>query len=148
MGMVKKVMSMLKPDHPRVGVKIQRSFVSPPRTPLLSVWHLAELNFPYLMNTGKAQRSEDRRLSRQNTKHSGTTCFACRSKGHAAKDCPNVLLSSSVNDLLPVSGNEASENAVDGAKRKAVDEGQGKGFKRAKGKKGSDVAGTSGRCYR
>jgi zinc finger CCHC domain-containing protein 9 len=101
---------------------------------LLCIDHLA----------GKAQRSEQRRVGRQAAKHASTTCFACRSKGHAAKDCPNVLLASASSDLAPV-GEESA-----GDKRKAEESQQAppRGMKRAKGKKGADVAGTSGRCYR
>ncbi|KAG8766795.1 hypothetical protein FRC12_006654 [Ceratobasidium sp. 428] len=32
--------------------------------------------------------SETRRLRRVDARQSGTVCFACREKGHAAKDCP------------------------------------------------------------
>lgn len=32
--------------------------------------------------------TETRRLKRISQKHVQTTCFACREKGHAAKDCP------------------------------------------------------------
>lgn len=31
-----------------------------------------------------------RRQKRVNERLSGTICFACREKGHAAKDCPTV----------------------------------------------------------
>ena len=37
--------------------------------------------------------SERRRLKRQQEKYANTTCFACREKGHAAKDCPKALAS-------------------------------------------------------
>ncbi|KAL5485483.1 hypothetical protein ACEPAI_8125 [Sanghuangporus weigelae] len=37
-----------------------------------------------------AARSEQRRLQRKQEKLVNTTCFACREKGHAAKDCPKV----------------------------------------------------------
>lgn len=40
-------------------------------------------------------RREDRRIKRINEKMQSTTCFACRGKGHAAKDCPNALAGSS-----------------------------------------------------
>ena len=33
--------------------------------------------------------TEARRLKRISQKDMQTTCFACREKGHAAKDCPN-----------------------------------------------------------
>lgn len=32
--------------------------------------------------------SERRRLKRIRERHADTICFACREKGHAAKDCP------------------------------------------------------------
>lgn len=35
--------------------------------------------------------SEQRRLKRQQDRYAQTTCFACREKGHAAKDCPKAL---------------------------------------------------------
>lgn len=35
--------------------------------------------------------SEKRRLARIAEREASTTCFACRSKGHAARDCPNAL---------------------------------------------------------
>lgn len=89
-------------------------------------------------STGRAQKSEQRRLDRQSSKHAGTTCFACRAKGHAAKDCPTVLLAASTD------GGYAAKRKADGEEV----EGGKKGLKRAKGKKGSDVAGASGRCYR
>ncbi|KAL5507580.1 hypothetical protein ACEPAH_7036 [Sanghuangporus vaninii] len=38
----------------------------------------------------KAARSEQRRIQRKQEKLANTTCFACRKKGHAAKDCPKV----------------------------------------------------------
>ncbi|KAJ3564130.1 hypothetical protein NP233_g8493 [Leucocoprinus birnbaumii] len=46
------------------------------------------------MEKQKKQRrlvsSEMRRQKRINERNADTTCFACREKGHAAKDCPNV----------------------------------------------------------
>ncbi|PPQ63729.1 hypothetical protein CVT24_004238 [Panaeolus cyanescens] len=38
----------------------------------------------------KEKASEARRLKRIKDKMSSTTCFACREKGHAAKDCPTT----------------------------------------------------------
>lgn len=35
--------------------------------------------------------SEKRRLDRISEREANTTCFACRSQGHSAKDCPNNL---------------------------------------------------------
>lgn len=35
--------------------------------------------------------SEQRRLKRQQERAAQTTCFACREKGHAARDCPKAL---------------------------------------------------------
>ncbi|KAG2132601.1 hypothetical protein BD769DRAFT_1448469 [Suillus cothurnatus] len=37
-----------------------------------------------------AQRSESRRQKRIAEKYADTTCFACRSKGHTARDCPTI----------------------------------------------------------
>jgi zinc finger CCHC domain-containing protein 9 len=85
--------------------------------------------------TGKAQKTEDRRQGRVQDRNSNTTCFACRAKGHAAKDCPNVLLAAANTDL----GHEEVEEQPSGDSR---------GLKRKKGKKGADLAGSSGRCYR
>ncbi|KAJ9102479.1 hypothetical protein QFC21_002879 [Naganishia friedmannii] len=83
----------------------------------------------------KAQKTEDRRQGREQDRNTNTTCFACRAKGHAAKDCPNVLLAAANTDL----GQEEVEEQPSGDSR---------GLKRKKGKKGADLAGSSGRCYR
>ncbi|KAL5528740.1 hypothetical protein ACEPAF_7877 [Sanghuangporus sanghuang] len=48
-------------------------------------------------------RSEQRRLQRKQEKLANTTCFACREKGHAAKDCPKVKSSQT-------SGNRAGKS--------------------------------------
>ncbi|KAG1812077.1 uncharacterized protein BJ212DRAFT_469695 [Suillus subaureus] len=37
-----------------------------------------------------AQRSESRRQKRIAEKYADTTCFACRRKGHTARDCPTI----------------------------------------------------------
>lgn len=37
-----------------------------------------------------AQRSESRRQKRIAEKYADTTCFACREKGHTARDCPTI----------------------------------------------------------
>jgi zinc finger CCHC domain-containing protein 9 len=43
---------------------------------------------PYLRNNLVLSASENRRQKRIDEKMAGTICFACRAKGHAAKDCP------------------------------------------------------------
>lgn len=35
--------------------------------------------------------SERRRVKRLDERHADTTCFACREKGHAARDCKKAL---------------------------------------------------------
>ncbi|KAH7888922.1 hypothetical protein F5I97DRAFT_1803135 [Phlebopus sp. FC_14] len=39
---------------------------------------------------GYARRTEQRRLKRTADRQANTTCFACREKGHAARDCPKA----------------------------------------------------------
>lgn len=93
-----------------------------------------------------AERSDDRRMKRQNLTTTNTTCFACRSVGHAARDCPNVLLAAQginnegtatlLGDGEKAEGGEAQEKGKQAEK----------GMKRGKGKRGGEV--TGGRCYR
>ena len=40
--------------------------------------------------SGYQKRTEQRRLKRVSDRHPDTVCFACREKGHAAKDCPKA----------------------------------------------------------
>jgi hypothetical protein len=40
---------------------------------------------------GYEKRTEQRRLTRIAERHADTVCFACREKGHAAKDCPKAV---------------------------------------------------------
>ena len=70
------------------------------------------------------------------TKYSSTTCFACRSVGHAARDCPNVLLAASGDGGSAAMLDDAVGNGSKGKE----------GMKRKKGKMGGDV--TGGKCYR
>lgn len=35
--------------------------------------------------------SEQRRLRREGERSADTTCFACREKGHAARNCPQAI---------------------------------------------------------
>lgn len=42
----------------------------------------------YLSSIVDVSPSERRRLQRIAEKNANTTCFACREKGHAARDCP------------------------------------------------------------
>lgn len=104
-----------------------------------------------------AERTESRREHRITTKHQGTTCFACRGIGHAARDCPNVLLAAAgganaVEGTAAMLGDGAASTALQvdeaskGAKVTEVGKDEGKGMKRGKGKKGGEI--TTGRCYR
>jgi zinc finger CCHC domain-containing protein 9 len=43
--------------------------------------------------------SEARRRKRISEKLAETTCFACREKGHAAKDCPTAQKSTKDDDV-------------------------------------------------
>ncbi|KIJ68085.1 hypothetical protein HYDPIDRAFT_107723 [Hydnomerulius pinastri MD-312] len=40
--------------------------------------------------SGYAKRTEQRRLNRISDRQAETVCFACREKGHAARDCPKA----------------------------------------------------------
>ncbi|KIK93433.1 hypothetical protein PAXRUDRAFT_828996 [Paxillus rubicundulus Ve08.2h10] len=40
---------------------------------------------------GYTRRTEQRRLTRIAERHADTVCFACREKGHAARDCPKAV---------------------------------------------------------
>ena len=51
--------------------------------------------------------SEARRRKRISQKQAVTTCFACREKGHAAKDCPTAQKSTEDDD-----GEEKATNVV------------------------------------
>lgn len=48
--------------------------------------------------------SEARRQKRTQQRFADTTCFACREKGHAAQDCPNVKTASGVDGAEMESG--------------------------------------------
>ncbi len=88
-----------------------------------------------------SDHSAQRREKRQHERNSGTTCFACRSVGHAARDCPNVLLA------LEKGVEGAAAMLEDGAKTgEDAEERPKKGMKRKQGKKGGDLVGN--RCYR
>ncbi|WVQ98897.1 hypothetical protein IAU59_006028 [Kwoniella sp. CBS 9459] len=79
-----------------------------------------------------AKHAEERKQRRNDQKHSGTTCFACRGVGHASKDCPSVLLAAA--------GGEGVEGDA------AAAAGGAKSMKRKGGKLGGDI--TGGKCYR
>ncbi|KAF8678261.1 Phosphoribosylformylglycinamidin [Rhizoctonia solani] len=50
----------------------------------------------------RKQSSESRRLKRIDERRKDTTCFACREKGHAAKECPKANLDVTDDDALSV----------------------------------------------
>ncbi|GAB1525020.1 hypothetical protein RhiTH_008176 [Rhizoctonia solani] len=50
----------------------------------------------------RKQSSESRRLKRIDERRKDTTCFACREKGHAAKECPKANLDVTGDDALSV----------------------------------------------
>ncbi|KAJ1304774.1 hypothetical protein OPQ81_005910 [Rhizoctonia solani] len=52
----------------------------------------------------RKKSSEARRLKRIDERRKDTTCFACREKGHAAKDCPKSRLDEIDGDALPAEG--------------------------------------------
>ncbi|WVQ71873.1 hypothetical protein IAR50_001415 [Cryptococcus sp. DSM 104548] len=81
-----------------------------------------------------SKHAEDRIKRRAEQKNMNVTCFACRSMGHAARDCPNILLAATTVGA-PVEGqeSEAPQNETKSSRRKG-------------GKKGGDV--TTGKCYR
>ncbi|WVF72023.1 hypothetical protein IAT40_006835 [Kwoniella sp. CBS 6097] len=81
-----------------------------------------------------AKHAEERKQRRVDQKNSGTTCFACRSVGHASKDCPNILLAAAGGDDAEGTGDVAASN------------GAARGMKRKGGKLGGDI--TGGKCYR
>lgn len=85
-----------------------------------------------------AQHAFERRENRQNDRTSATTCFACRSVGHPARECPNVLLA--------LEQGEGSAALLDEGGDKEQLEKEKKGMKRKPGKKGGDIVG--GKCYR
>lgn len=78
-----------------------------------------------------AQASEKRRLKRIQIRQSDTICFACREKGHAAKDCPKTA---PVRNRLADSDGALEED--DGAEG------------RSGSKKGKRLKNTVGMCYR
>ena len=84
-------------------------------------------------------------------RESSTTCFACRSVGHSARDCPNVLLATEgpqgTAEMLgdtSAKANAGSQAAEEGTEESG--EKPKKGMKRKKGKLGADLVG--GKCYR
>ncbi|WWD16097.1 hypothetical protein CI109_100522 [Kwoniella shandongensis] len=79
------------------------------------------------------QHADDRAQRRVDQKNSGVTCFACRGVGHAARECPNILLAAQGGDESTLPSEAPSKT-------------EGKTLKRKSGKKGGDA--TSGKCYR
>ena len=52
----------------------------------------APSNYNLLVDSdARVVASEQRRLARMSERERETTCFACRQKGHSARDCPNAL---------------------------------------------------------
>ncbi|EUC64054.1 zinc knuckle protein [Rhizoctonia solani AG-3 Rhs1AP] len=53
----------------------------------------------------RKESSEARRLRRVDERRKDTVCFACREKGHAAKECPKSNLDETAGDALPTGNN-------------------------------------------
>lgn len=116
-----------------------------------------------------AERAEVRREKRAHERDAGTTCFACRGTGHAARDCPNILAAAEgangsaamleADELARKAGlvggdAEAEDGGEDGEDEDDEEEGKkgkGKGKKGKKEKKENTLTGgqiTGGKCYR
>ena len=88
----------------------------------------------------KAQRAAHRLKKREDLRHMETTCFACRGVGHAARDCPNILLEAQMPEgTADMLGGKSSGT-------QSATEPSLKGMKRKKGTRGAELVG--GRCYR
>ena len=107
-------------------------------------WQVRAVSYPQVYSILIAERAklsvkhaEERRQKRFQERDNSTTCFACRSVGHAARDCPNVLLAleKGGEGSATLLGDEAPEQPA-----------QNRGMKRKPGKKGGDLVG--GKCYR
>ena len=106
---------------------------------IMAQWYDQEADELLERTKFSAEHSESRRIKGISEKYAGTTCFACRSVGHAARECPNVLLAAVV-------GEGSSTDRLEDPAIKTVKAPGAKGMKRKSGKKGGDV--TGGQCYR
>ncbi|KAI9063344.1 hypothetical protein FKP32DRAFT_702991 [Trametes sanguinea] len=60
----------------------------------------------------RKQASEQRRVKRINERHAETTCFACREKGHTARDCTKSIAADALEGDRGKSGGKAGRDTV------------------------------------
>jgi hypothetical protein len=63
-----------------------------------SSYHQSQNFGSHLAASWRKEKSEQRRQKRISERQANTTCFACRKKGHAAKDCPVSCLDDALED--------------------------------------------------